>query len=563
MAQQANRRTPSKGSDLAQFYRRIAGNKSHKQGKQSNKLSSILIVCIAVLAICVIVAGSMFIYTKDQNDIIAEGITIAGVNVGGMTKNEAMQAVSDGASKLFTDTPMTVKVMDTTIQISSDISKVTLDVRSAVNAAFNQKVAGPVNISAYLTLDESAVKNALSELDTKYNTSLIHSTAKVTGSAPNLTLVVKIGEPGYGLDMSKLYQQVISAYRSSTLTVKGECGIVEPAPVDLQPYWDVYHTDPVDACLDPQTFKFIESSDGYSFDIAEVTKQISEAEYGSKLEIPFTAIKPKVTSEELRSLLYRDTLSTYVAEEENSNADRNTNLRLACEAINGKVIYPNQTFSYNEALGKRTADRGYRPGPAIINGQMSTTIGGGICQVSSALYYCTLIADLKIIERDCHGFLPNYVPKGMDAAVSWGYMDFRFKNDTNYPIRIEAVAEGGKVTVKLIGTDIKDYYVKMEYVEDTSQTRLPDIIEQQMPADNPEGYKNGDYIVEPHTGCYITTYRCKYDISTNTLISREIEATSRYNKCDGIICVIVETPPSIDNPESQTPDTHTDNEEMN
>ena len=546
MAQQNNRRS---GSYMEQFYRATTGKKQ----KKANKLSSILIVCIAVVAIGAIIAGSVFIYNKDRNTLIAEGVSIAGVNVSGMTKTEAIQAVSDATVDTLANTAMTVKVLDSEVKIDPKAANPKLDVRGAVNAAFSQDKSGPVDLSTYLSLDEAAVRKALEELGSKYNKSLVQTEVRITGTAPNLTLEVTVGIPGYGLDMDKLYQQVLSAYRSNCYSVEGKCGMVEPAPVDLKPYWDQYHVDAVDATFAPNTFEINESIDGYTFDIQQAEKLIKEASQGTKVEIPFVSVKPKVTTEDLQGLLYRDLLSSCVADRGKDDENVNTNLRLACEAINGKIIYPGEVFSYNEALGRRTADRGYRPGPTIINGEMSSSIGGGICQVSSALYYCTLIADLEILERANHGFLPVYVPKGMDAAVSWGYLDFRFKNNGNYPIRIEAFSEGSKVTVKLIGTDDKDYYVKMEYVEDQSQTKLPNITIRELPADNPDGYKDGDYIIEPHTGCYIGTYRCKYDKKTNERISREWEAGSRYNKCDGILCKIVDEDSPPDDSGSQQP----------
>lgn len=547
MAQQISRRSRS---DTKQVHRKISTNKPHTGTKKINKLSSIIIVCIAVLAIGAIISGSIFIYNKDRNTVIVEGVTIAGINVSGMTKTEAIQAVSDATVDTFANTPMTVKVLDSEIKIDPKSAKPQLDVRSAVNAALSQNSPGPVDLSAYLSLDEAAVRKALEVLHAKYNTSLVQTKAHVAGTAPNLTLEVTVGVPGYGIDIDKLYQRVLSAYRSNRFSVEGECGQVEPSPLDLKPYWDQYHVDAIDATFDPKTFAVNESSDGYTFDIAQAEKLIKEAAHGTKVVIPFVAVKPKVSTEDLQGVLFRDVLSSWVADRGKDDANTNTNLRLACEAINGKIIYPGEVFSYNETLGRRTADRGYRPGPVIINGQMTTSIGGGICQVSSALYYCTMVADLEILERDSHGFLPVYVPKGMDAAISWGYLDFCFKNNGNYPIRIEAFADGPKVTVKLIGTDDKDYYVKMEYVEDQSQIKLPNITYKELPADNPDGYKDGDYIIEPHTGCYIGTYRCKYSKDTNELISREWEAGSRYNKCDGVICKIVDenTPPDNTDP---------------
>ena len=164
------------------------------------------------------------------------------------------------------------------------------------------------------------------------------------------------------------------------------------------------------------------------------------------------------------------------------------------------------------------------------------TIGGGICQVSSVLYYCAMMADLEITTRDNHGFAVSYVPLGMDAAVSWGSLDFCFKNNTNYPIRIDAKADGSTTTIALMGTDEKDYYVELRY--EVLATYSYDTVYETYAPDNAQGYKHGDVIIEPHTGYSIQTYRCKYNKATKELIEETKEAASYYNKSDKVICQI-------------------------
>jgi vancomycin resistance protein YoaR len=164
------------------------------------------------------------------------------------------------------------------------------------------------------------------------------------------------------------------------------------------------------------------------------------------------------------------------------------------------------------------------------------TYGGGICQVASTLYYCTLLAELETLVRENHGFVPDYVPLGMDATVSWGSIDFRFRNSSKYPIRIEATADGGSVTVSLVGTDDKDYYIEMEY-EALSKEEYS-VSYKTMSANNTDGYKDGDYITEPFTGYQVKTYRCKYHKDTKELISRDYVDRSTYKKRDGVICRI-------------------------
>ena len=153
--------------------------------------------------------------------------------------------------------------------------------------------------------------------------------------------------------------------------------------------------------------------------------------------------------------------------------------------------------------------------------------------------------------RDNHGFATTYMPLGMDATVSWGSLDFRFRNSSDFPIKISAEATGGTVVVSILGTDTKDHYVKMEY--NVLATYHYDTTYKAMSADNAEGYADGDYIVEPYTGYDIKTYRCKYSKETDELITKDFEASSSYRKRDAVICQI-EVPASTPG-EDTTPTT--------
>ena len=147
-----------------------------------------------------------------------------------------------------------------------------------------------------------------------------------------------------------------------------------------------------------------------------------------------------------------------------------------------------------------------------------------------------LSAELEVEFRDNHSYYPDYVPLGMDAAISWGSVDFKFKNNSKYPIRISATADKGSVNVELIGTETRDYRVELEY-ESVAQTEYS-VTYQTMGADNAEGYKNGDYIVEPCYGYKIKTYRCKYNNATGDQLSRDFIEQSNYMARDGVVCRI-------------------------
>lgn len=540
MAQKHTRPTRARreAEEIERSYRRVTsgGRYQKREKKGSGKRNTTAIICVSVLAVIAIIVGCIFLYNADQTGTIAAHVTVAGVDVGGMTQAEAIRAVTEATKNTYTQIPMTVTVLRSQIQIDPKVSNASLNVRAAVKAAFRHGKSGEaVDISPYLHLNESAIKKALNELGIAYSSTLSQSTYEVTGTAPEHVLVVTLGVPEYGLDMNTLYSQVLEAYSANVFTMEGDCGMIEPAPLDLQAILDKYYIAPVDATFDKKTYAIIEGVDGYGFDLEKAEKTLAEAAYGSTVQIPFTNIPPQITAEMLKNTLYKDTFATFTATYE-SEANRDTNLRLACEAINGIIINPGEVFSYNQALGERTAARGYKPGPTFVNGKTTTTIGGGICQVSSCLYNCALMADLDIRTRENHGYAVSYVRLGMDAAVSWGSLDFCFANNTNYPIRIEASASGGTTTVTLVGTDEKDYYVEMEY--EVLATYNYETTYQTLSADNSDGYKNGDYIVEPHTGYSIKTYRCKYSKATEQLLSKAEEDASYYSRCDAVVCVI-------------------------
>ncbi len=572
MANQANNRSRARvEADKERSYRSTSRSQKSAKGKKNRngRKAAIITICIAVIAIIAgIIAGVSYFSKYDDNGLIYENITVAGVDVGGMTKTDAINAVRLATKDTYSVKTMVVQVLDETAELSPALTGAKLDADAAVEAAYNFGRTGTssqqqkdqltalthgyaVDITPYLSLDTEAIKNAINALGANYSSTLSQTSYKIDGDEDK-TLVITIGTPEYALDLNALYDAVLSAYNANTFTAEGNCSVVEPDALDLQAIHDKYCIAPVDAKIDPETFEVIKEVNGYGFVVADVKEKLENAKYGETLEIPFTKIAPEITSDSISNTLYRDVLGTFTARAE-SEENRDTNLAVACKAINGMILYPGDVFSYNDALGERTAENGYKPGPSYAGNETVYTLGGGICQVSTALYYCTLVADLEIIHRDNHGFLPTYAQYGMDAVVSWGTLDFMFRNNTDYPICIKAEANGGVVTVELIGTDDKDYYIEMDYKilkEDPAET-----VEVTYPADNPQGYEDGDYIVEPYNGYEVETYKCKYDKQTKALLSQELEATSIYRRRDGKICKIeVPVTPPETTPET-TPDT--------
>ena len=194
-----------------------------------------------------------------------------------------------------------------------------------------------------------------------------------------------------------------------------------------------------------------ESEVGIQFDVAAAQPLWDAAANGDTVTIPATLTQPEMTQERLQQHLLADKLATNTTSLSGSSSNRITNVKLAAEKINGVILQPGQTFSYNDVVGQRTKANGFKEAGAYSNGQVVQEVGGGICQVSSTLYYCAMVSNLKINTRACHYFPVGYIEPGMDATVSWGGPEFKFTNNRDYPIEIKAYVQNGSVTRRDLG----------------------------------------------------------------------------------------------------------------
>ncbi|WP_028784800.1 VanW family protein [Thalassobacillus devorans] len=177
---------------------------------------------------------------------------------------------------------------------------------------------------------------------------------------------------------------------------------------------------------------------------------------GSNIEVPEIPIHPKVDSELLANIRTQE-IGSYVTYFNPNNKERSHNIRLAAEAIDSHVVFPGETFSFNEVVGKRTKEKGYKPAPVIVKGEVTEGIGGGICQISSTMYNAVDNAGVKILERYSHSKRVPYVPEGRDATVSWYGPDFTFKNVYNQPLLIRTRVTNGQVSINVYSSDVVDF----------------------------------------------------------------------------------------------------------
>ncbi|MEW9676729.1 VanW family protein [Lentibacillus sp. L22] len=212
--------------------------------------------------------------------------------------------------------------------------------------------------------------------------------------------------------------------------------------------------EPVDAMINDRG-EIIPEKPGYVLDREKFNRQFRAFFYEGKpttLEIPKRLVYPKVDSE-LLSTIREKKVGSYVTRFQESNKERSHNIALAAEAINNYVLLPDETFSFNKVVGKRTKEKGYMRAPVIVKGELAEDIGGGICQVSSTLYNAVDINGIEIVERYSHSRSVPYVPPGRDATVSWYGPDFVFANKSHQPILIRTRAIDGQMAIQVYSAD--------------------------------------------------------------------------------------------------------------
>lgn len=278
-------------------------------------------------------------------------------------------------------------------------------------------------------------------------------------------LTVTVGKDGYKVKMKELKESVIkklmqTEYSDETIEIPVE--EAKCKDIDVEEIHKEVYKEPVDASYTKDPFEIHASENGMDFSISvEEAKALITGDKESYV-IPVKTLYPKVTTDQIGTEAFPNLLASYSSNYSSSNYNRSTNVALATSKINGIVLMPGQSFSYNGTVGQRTLRAGFKEAGAYVNGEVTTAVGGGICQVSSTLYNAVLRANLEVTNRTNHMFQVGYVPIGTDATVSWGAPDFQFKNNRNYPIKIVATTAGKNVYIKIFGLkEDNDYDVEI------------------------------------------------------------------------------------------------------
>ena len=389
----------------------------------------------------------------------------------------------------------------------------------------------PTDVTPQLDVDGAKLTDTCETLADTLDCTLVDGSYRLENGQGLYITKPRDGEKLDGGALRTLLEQRLAARDLSP----AECVYRErqAAALDVQALHDELEGKTVSAVCDKATGRPTQSHVGVTFDVAAVQSQLDAAAPGAEFLADAEVQFPAVTTEELETAMFRDVLGTSTTKCAGPWG-RHQNIRLAAKAINGNIYNPGEEFWYNAAVGQRTEARGFQPAAAYSGGRTVTSIGGGICQVSSTLYYATLLSDLKIVLRYAHMFDPGYMPvTGCDATVSWGGPDFAFRNDTDYPIKIVTSYndDTNELTVTIMGTRVNDNYVVM-----TNQ--FLSYSEFKVVYKEDESVSPGDRVVDQygHNGYEVRTYRNVYD-GDGKLLRSTVEATSDYDRGDKIILV--------------------------
>ena len=381
-----------------------------------------------------------------------------------------------------------------------------------------------------LTVDAAALDTACDDLAASLNCTVVDGGYRLEKGEG---LYITKPADGRMLDAQKLEGDLTAMLQSGALTPVA-CTYQEKKAqtVDVQTLHDQLAGEKAEAVCDKTTGEPTESRVGVAFDVSAVQAQLDAAAPGAEFLADAQVEFPTVSTEELQACMFRDVLGTFTTKCAGPWG-RHQNIKLASAAINGKIYNPGEEFWYNSTVGQRTAARGYHEAGVYEAGRTTTGIGGGICQVSSTLYYAVMLSDLDIVLRYCHMFNPGYLPIGCDATVSWGGPDFAFRNSRDYPIKVVTSYNDNtnELTCTILGTKVDDHYVVITNAVLASYDYQ--VVYQESPDVAP-----GDEVIDQygHTGYFVRTWRNIYDGNDNLLSSR-VEADSHYDVGNKIILV--------------------------
>ena len=441
------------------------------------KIALLVILSLAVIAGA---AGLLLAYKISDSDTNFPNVYINGIPVGGLTKEETEKKLLDSGWNNPDHQILRVELpMDLSFELNRADAGLVIPVENVVEAAFRygheENLLNCVKTYFHARHNRVEVGPGQPEVNHDYvreqtAAAVRQFREKTSGESYFIDTEAKVmhfvkGAGQMDLDQDKLAAAVEEALKGTddVLVYKQVEGNISPP--DFQALYEELNVEPVNARFSDKDFEVIPEVPGITFNVAEAKKLWVAAKPMEEILIPLEIVEPEITADQLKEGLFKDCLGAQTTSYGGSTPARVNNINLAVSKINGIILMPGQTFSYNDTVGQRTLANGFLEAGAYSNGEVVQEVGGGICQVSSTLYCATLYARMTTVSRTSHYFRVTYLPPGQDATVSWRNPDFQFRNDREYPVKIVAWCDNDdmELTIQLWGTDTDGIWVKLSY----------------------------------------------------------------------------------------------------
>lgn len=473
-------------SDVAVVSEEISGSKNdinndtnnHKNHKMNPKIKKALIiiisVCSTIIAIFLVIACINRFNTKVYSNIYFENH-----NMSNMTHDQVLTYLEQNKDSYVKDADVEVDQNDKNIYtVKAENVKFELDANSTANSIFRIGRTGNFLKDNFIVIknlfsrkiitpifkyDDASMQDVLKNIDLSLDSRYTDDTYSV--DEKNNNLVIVRGKSGNTVDYNKACKEIFSLLAENK-NVDYQIDVInkKPSGIDVDDVYNNVKRDAKDAYIDKSQnpVKLVEEQVGYDFDKDELQKVLDDSknqEEGSSITFPLIVSQPKVKLSDITYTLYNDKLSGITTYFPANQTERSNNLAIALRYLNGVIIMPGDTFSYNRIIGDTTSEKGYLSAATFKGGTVVQEIGGGICQTVSTLYDAALIADMQIVERHQHGLPVGYVKPSLDATVYGDVLDLKFKNTRKYPVKIiTAYSKTGSLNISIYGTKEENEY---------------------------------------------------------------------------------------------------------
>ena len=430
-------------------------------------LSLVLIACVAVVIFATIVTNS---------DTNMPNVCLGELNVGGMTHEETLQALEDAGWEAARGGSLKVSLpVDVSFELDYLRAGACQSAEEAAETAFRyghsedrfdnlmvyvRSLITPVDLSRdEFVIDRAYVYEAVDAAVKEFEQRTDGKEYTINEEASTIEFVKGVGQ--LSLDRDAICDRACEALLAGEHEIEWTEITGELRMPDFNALAEELAREPVNAYYDPALDEFFPEVKGASLDAEKAKELWEKADLLETISMPIVLIDADISEENLREVIFHDKLGDCMTYLWGSTANRISNVRLACSRFDGMVLQPGESFSYNDVVGERTEESGFKVAPVYSGTAHLDGIGGGICQVSSTLYNAVQYANLEVNERVCHTMLVGYLAPGLDATVDWPDTNFVFTNNREYPIKLKAWVDdnGRSVTIEIWGTNVDGSWV--------------------------------------------------------------------------------------------------------